>query len=80
MKGKNVKVYSVNANQLSGKFETVQDMAQRRNLDFIMISEAGLGKRKEPELSGYTAFRADHEYRTRGSVMYVKDIYIPTIP
>ena len=73
MKGKRVKIYAV-----SGKINTVRDIAYNRDLDFIMISEAGLGKRKEPELRGYTAFRADHVNKSRGSVMYVRDGYIPT--
>ena len=56
MKGKSVKIYAVNAHSLSGKIDTVRDIAYSRDLDFIMITEAGLGKRKEPELRGYTLY------------------------
>ena len=44
-----------------------------------MVSEAGLEKRKEPELRGYTAYRADHNKCTRGSVMYVRDRYVYSV-
>ena len=58
MKGKRVKIYAVNSHTLKNKIESLRDVVCRRDLDF---SEAGLEKRKEPKLKGYTAFRADHE-------------------
>ena len=56
MKGKRVKIYAVNSHTLTNKIESLRDIAYRRDLDFIMVSEAGLEKRKEPELRGYTAY------------------------
>ena len=80
MKGKKVKVYSVNADKLSNKLDSVQDIVQRRDLDFIMISEAGLGKKKSPVLKGYTSFRADHKHKNHGSIVYLKELYTPNPP
>ena len=46
MMNKTVKVYAVNAATVTNKMETVQ----RRDPNFVMISEAGLRKQKSPEV------------------------------
>ena len=47
MKGKRVKIYAVNSHTLKNKIDSLRYVACRRDLDFIMVSEAGLEKRKK---------------------------------
>ena len=63
MMGKTVKVYAVNAATVTNKIDTVHDMIQRRDHDFVMISEAGLRDKKSPVTKGYTSFRTDHKHK-----------------
>ena len=50
MKRKPVKVYSVNANHLHNKMMTLKHTSYNRDLDFVHITEAGLGTRVCQEL------------------------------
>ena len=45
-------------------------------IDFVMISEAGQ-KGLPTSNNGFTYLRAEEERLTRGSVMYVRNDYIP---
>ena len=75
MMGKTVKVYAVNAATVTNKIDTVHDMIQRRDPDFVMISEAGLRDKKSPVIKGYTSFRTDHKNKNRGSIIYMKELF-----
>ena len=75
MKGKKMKIYCVNANTMSNKLATVYDIVQKREMDIIMINEAGLNTRKAPTITGYTVFRTDHEHKNRVSLVYLRNMY-----
>ena len=65
----------MNANTMTNKLATVYDIIQRRDLDFAMISEAGLKTQKSPKIEVYTAFRTNHAHKNRGSIIYMKEMY-----
>ena len=46
---KKMKIYCVNANTMSNKIATVFDIVQRREMDIVMINEAGLKTNKAPK-------------------------------
>ena len=75
MMDKKMKIYCVNANTMSNKIATVFDIVQRREMDIVMINEAGLKTNKAPTIVGYTVFRTDHEHKNRGSLLYLKNMY-----
>ena len=72
---KKMKIYSVNANIMTNKVATVFDIVQRREMDIVMISEAGLKANKAPAIEGYTVYRTDHERKNRGSIVYLKNMF-----
>ena len=75
MMDKKMKIYCVNANTMTNKIATVFDIVQRREMDIVMINEAGLKTNKAPTIEGYTVFRTDHEHKNRGSLIYLKNMF-----
>ena len=51
----------VNKNRLNNKIGSLRQSANNKQLDFIIISEAGLENRKEPQIKNFTAFRVDRK-------------------
>ena len=73
MMDKKMKIYCVNNNMMTNKIATVFDIVQRREMDIVMINEAGLKTNKAKIIEGYTVYRTDHENKNRGSIIYLKN-------
>ena len=61
MKKKTVKVFSVNANHLQNKMMTLKHMSHHRDLDFVHITEAGLGTNEPEEIKVYRAIKLEYK-------------------
>ena len=46
-----------------------------KDLDFVHITEAGLGTNKCKEMKGYRAIKLEHKSNNRESVLYVREEY-----
>ena len=63
-----MKVKSVNANHyhLHNKMMTLKHTSYNRDLDFVHISEAGLGTNEPEEMKGFRAIKLEHKSSNRG--------------
>ena len=54
---------------------TMMHTSYTRDIDFVHITEAGLGTKLPEEMKGCRAIKLEHDSPSRGSVMYVKEEY-----
>ena len=78
MRGKIVRIWSANTRHLSKKIDSVREILFNRQIDYEMIREAVLSGKAPPVIDDFTPFSFDHKKIIRGSIMYVRNGYIPT--
>ena len=75
MNNKIVKLFSVNSNRLKNQMMSLKDTTYNRDLDFVHVTEAGLGVEAAADMKGFRAFKVEDDKHTRGSVLYLREEY-----